>query len=311
MKTAVASVVGFLPRSGRRRLEFRLGLLFFLPAFSLLCLLLLWPCLQVLGLSFTRTNLLRPDRAGTFVGISNYFWLYTHAEFWISVARSLVLTFSTTIVSITLSYVVAALLMREFRAKSVLYAALFLPWVISDVITAFIFRWNYDMTFGIVNYVLVDLLHVLRAPISWLGTSETAMPAVVVALVWRFMPFSTLVLLAAMKQIPESLFDAARIDGASLLALHTRVIIPAIKAPLVILTTLRIGALFRSFDLTWLLTKGGPGDATNVLPIYYYRMAFEGMDIGKGAAIAVHIFIFVFAVYYLIYRLFGKEAFSS
>ena len=310
MITDGVRISGWSNVSGRRRTEIRLGLLFFLPAFVLLCGLLLWPCLQIIWLSFTKTNLLRPDRTGVFTGIDNYLWLYRHSEFWISVSRSLVLTVFTTVVSIGLSYMIAVLLNRDFRGRPLIYVALFLPWVISDVITAFIFRWNYDMTYGIVNYVLVDTLHILSTPVSWLGTSETAMPAVVVALVWRFMPFSTLVILAAMKQVPDALIDAARIDGTSPLALHTRVIIPSIKAPLVILTTLRIGAIFRSFDLTWLLTKGGPGDATDILPIYYYRMAFEGMEVGKGAAVAVHIFAFVFLVYYMIYCFFGKEAFS-
>jgi multiple sugar transport system permease protein len=288
----------------------RLGLIFFLPAFLLLCALLLWPCLQVVWLSFTKTSLLRPERTGAFAGIGNYLWLYAHAEFWIAVTRSVVLTVSTTVVSIALSYVIAVFLNRDFAGKPIVYVALFLPWAISDVITAFIFRWNYDMAYGITNYVLVDVLHVLSAPVSWLGTAGTAMPAVIVALVWRFMPFSTLVILAALKQVPDVLIDAARIDGTSLLSLHTRVIIPSMKAPLVILTTLRIGAIFRSFDLTWLLTRGGPGDATNILPIFYYRMAFEGMEVGKGAAVAVHIFAFVFLVYYVIYCFFGKDAFS-
>jgi multiple sugar transport system permease protein len=248
---------------------------------------------------------------GQFAGLANYAWLYEQEAFWVSLFRSLVLTFSSTVASISLSYCIACLIDFEFKGKSIVYAALFLPWVISDVVTAFVFRWNYDMTYGVVNYVLVDLLHLLRAPVSWLGTHYTAMPALIVATVWRFLPFSTLVIIAALKQVPATLIDAARIDGASTVKMHTRVIIPVIKAPLIILLTLRIGALFRSFDLTWLLTKGGPGDATDILPILYYRTAFEGMDMGKGAAVAVHIFLLVYLIYFVLYSLFGKEAFSG
>ncbi len=290
--------------------ETKLGLAFFLPAFIVLGIFLLWPCLQVIILSFTKTNLLQPDRAGRFIALQNYRWLYQDTGFWIACYRSLVFTFFSTVLSIFLSYCIAALVNFDFRGKSIVYAGLFLPWVISDVITAFVFRWNYDMTYGIFNYLLVNILHLLPEPISWLGSPDTALGAVIFASVWRFMPFSTLVILAALKQVSEELTEAARLDGVSTWGLHTKIIIPSIKAPLVVLFTLRVGALFRSFDLVWLLTKGGPGDATNVLPILYYRTAFQGMDLGLATAVAVHIFLFVGLIYFIIYKAFGKEAFS-
>ncbi len=290
--------------------ETKIGYSFFLPAFIVLCIFLLWPCLQLLILSFTKTNMLRPDQAGKFIGLRNYINLYKNAEFWTAGYRSLVFTAIATVVSIVLSYLIASLVNFDFRGKSLVYAGLFLPWVISDVITAFIFRWSYDMTYGIVNYLLSETLHILSGPIPWLGRMDTAMPAVIIANVWRLMPFSTMVIIAALKQVPAGLLEAARMDGASNFRVHTKVIIPSIKAPLAVLYILRIGALFRSFDIIWLLTKGGPGNATNVLPIYYYRTAFEGMSLGSGAAIAVHILLFVIVCYYIIFRLFGKEAFS-
>lgn len=293
------------------RSEAKMGLYFFLPAFIVLCVFLLWPCLQVVLFSFTKMNLLQPDQMGRIVGFRNYLSLYQNSDFWISGYRSLIFTVASTLISILLSYLIASFVNFEFKGKSLVYVGLFLPWVISDVVTAFVFRWNFDMNFGIINYILVDLLHLLHEPVSWLGSPHTALPAVIFATIWRFMPFSTLVIIAALKQVSGDLTEAAKLDGASLWKMHTHVIIPAIKAPLVVLFILRVGALFRSFDLIWLLTKGGPGDATNVLPILYYRTAFQGMDLGMATTVAVHIFLFVLIIYLGIFKLFGREAFTE
>jgi hypothetical protein len=112
------------------------------------------------------------------------------------------------------------------------------------------------------------------------------------------------------EEVPLEITESAKVDGALPIRTHLSIIIPYLKAPLAILLTLRIGALFRSFDITWLLTKGGPGYATTTLPIQYYKTAFEAMDVGKGSAVAVHILLFVFLVYFIIYKMFGKDAFS-
>lgn len=300
-----------IPRRQRHilgRRESLLGYGFFMPSFAVLCLFLLWPCLQIVLLSLTNTNLLRPDRSAS-VGLANYQQLYQSVEFWSSLSRSLSFTSAVSVLSIVISYLIANLVNFEFRGRQVVYMLLFLPWVVSDVITAFVFRWNYDMMYGVFNYLLVDVLGILARPVSWLGNPDTVMAAVVVPTVWRFLPFSILVILAALKQVPGELIEAARMDGANGLGLHRHIILPAIAAPLVILVTLRVGAVFRSFDLVWLLTQGGPGDATRILPVLYYQTAFTAMQVGYAAAIAVNIFMFVFLVYLVIYVLFGREAF--
>ena len=281
----------------------------FLPALILLALFLIWPTFKVFYTSFTDSNLLRPERSGTFIGLENYARLYSDSEFIKTLGRSVIFTLLATALSLIISYLIAVLIDIDFFGKGLISALIFLPWVISDVVTSFIFRWNYDMMYGIINYFLFDIFHIIPEPIAWLGNNNTAMIAVIIANVWRLLPFSTLTIIAALKQVPTELIDSGRVDGVSWLRMHLKIIIPYLKAPLTILLTLRIGALFRSFDIIWLLTKGGPGYETTTLPIFYYKTAFEAMNIGRGAAIAVHIFIFVFLIYLLIYKSFGKDAF--
>lgn len=282
----------------------------FIPTFFLLFCFLVWPTLQVILLSFTNSSLLRPEKGDVFNWGQNYVSLLTDSEFIGILIRSLVYTFSATAISLVLSYLTAVLVNFDFRGKGIAIALIFLPWVVSDVVVSFVFKWSYDMMYGIFNYLFYDLLHILSAPITWLGDRNTALLAVIIANVWKLLPFSTLSIIAALKQVPLELIESAKIDGASSIKTHTGVIIPYLKAPLAILLTLRIGALFRSFDITWLLTKGGPGNATTTLPIQYYKTAFEAMDVGKASAVAVHILLFVFAVYFIIYKWFGKEAFE-
>jgi multiple sugar transport system permease protein len=282
----------------------------FIPTFCVLFLFLVWPTIEVLFLSFTRSNLLRPAQGNTFNWGKNYIALLSDREFVGIILRSLVYTFSATAISLVLSYLIAVLVNYEFKGRGVVIALLFLPWVVSDVVTSFVFKWSYDTMYGIINFLLFDVLRLIPTPIAWLGNQYTALPAVIVANVWKLLPFSTLSIIAALKQVPLEITESAKVDGASSIRTHLSIIIPYLKAPLAILLTLRIGALFRSFDITWLLTKGGPGYATTTLPIQYYKTAFEAMDVGKGSAVAVHILLFVFLVYFIIYKLFGKDAFS-
>ena len=283
---------------------------FFLPVFIVLSAFLIWPTINIMILSLTDSSLLRPNKPLTFIGLQNFSRLYGEREFVLILIRSVIFTFSATVLSLLISYLIAVLINYEFRGKGIVTALFFLPWVISDVVTSFVFKWNFDLMYGVINYILYDVLGIIPIPLAWLGNRYTALPAVMLANIWRLLPFSTLTLIAALKQIPQGIIDSARVDGASALNLHTRIIIPYLRAPLSVLITLRIGALFRSFDITWLLTKGGPGYTTTTLPIYYYKAAFEGMDVGKCSAIAVHIFLFVFVVYFFIYRVIGKEAFN-
>lgn len=282
----------------------------FIPTFILLCLFLVWPTVNVIMLSFTKSNLLRPEKGSVFNWGQNFVTLLKDREFCYTIIRSLVYTFSATAISLVLSYLTAVLVNHEFGGKGVVIALLFLPWVVSDVVTSFVFKWSYDTMYGIINYLLFDVMHILKSPIAWLGNQHTALPAVIVANIWKLLPFSTLNIIAALKQVPTEITESAKVDGATPIRTHLSIIIPYLKAPLAILLTLRIGALFRSFDITWLLTKGGPGYATTTLPIQYYKTAFEAMDVGKGSAVAVFILAFVFLVYFVIYKSFGKDAFS-
>ena len=293
-----------------RQKDARFAYLVFSPAFALLIAFLIWPTLRVFLLSFTDSNLLRPKANKQFNWFKNYLWLFSNKEFLLTMFRSTIFTISATIISLVISYLIAVLIHVEFIGKGLVTALLFLPWVISDVVTAFVFKWNYDLMYGIINYFLFDLLHILSEPIAWLGNRYSSFPSVIIANIWRLLPFSTLTIIAALQQVPQEIIDSAKVDGSGPIRMHLKIIIPYLKAPLTILLTLRIGALFRSFDIIWLLTKGGPGYSTTTLPVMYYKTAFEAMDIGQGAAIAVHIFLFVFLVYLFIYRTLGKDAFN-
>ncbi|MET4592331.1 sugar ABC transporter permease [Arthrobacter sp. 754] len=267
------------PATRRRRFSWTPYLFIGLAVLYLL-LFAVVPLLKGLDLSFTNTRLLNPT-AGRYIGVDNYDHLLGSGAFFKSVVTTLIYTAFTVVLSLTLGTVSAFVINRYFPGRTLARAVIVMPWAVPTVAVALVFRWIYNDSTGIANEAGSALGLGER---GWLTDPAYGMPSVVIATVWKVTPFVMLVVLAALQSVPEDLYEATRIDGADGYSTFKLVVLPFL------LPTLRVVALlmtiwsFRRFEIIWLLTGGGPVDATNTIVIDVYREAFNNSQLGLAAA---------------------------
>lgn len=289
-----------------RRRNNLFGLMLLIPALVILGFLFINPIISLVQTSLTNKNMLKP-KSGKFIGLENYIWMLTETDFWDSLGKSLTYTLSVTAASIIISMLIAMLMNFEFFGRRVCFALILLPWVTSYMASAFVYSLLYDYSYGVFNFLFTDLFR-LNARQNWLGDLKTVMGSVVTVAVWHFLPFSILVLTNAIKQVSSDIYESARIDGAGSVRIFRSITLPMIKPSLVTLLIVRIAAVFKSFDSIFLLTKGGPGDATTTLPLYYYEVSFGSYRVGKGSAIGVALILIVLLIYFILIKMFGEDA---
>jgi multiple sugar transport system permease protein len=230
-----------------------------------------------------------------FVGLENYRVVLADNAFWNGVRLSLLFTAGSLLFQFTLGFALALFFSRQFPGVGLLRALLMLAWVLPGIVTANLFRWQLDGTFGILNYILVGA-RLIEDGRSWLIEPSTALAGTIVANIWIGVPFNMVLLLAGLQNIPASLYEAASIDGASRWQQFTRVTLP-LMAP-VSLSVLLLGLIytFKVFDLIFVMTGGGPVNATTVLPLHIYELSFELFRFGQGAAAATLMLLALCAV---------------
>jgi multiple sugar transport system permease protein len=271
------------------RSSHRLAILFLLPSFIFVGLFALYPIFESFRLSFYRLILTLPWLGQKSVGWENYIDLFTDPV----AAQSLRITLILAVVSIPLELIIGlgmALVMNEvFRGRGLVRAIVLIPWAIPTVISSQMWRFIFNDRYGLFNFILfgADVSGYL-AP---LADPTLAPMAIIVAEVWKTAPFVALILLAGLQIIPDDLYEAASIDGANPWQKFRHVTLPLIRPALLLALLFRTIDALRVFDLVFVMTQGGPADATNVLSFYGYKKTFaEGM-VGYGSAIAVGIFL--------------------
>ena len=289
-----------------RRRNHLFGLMLLIPAMVILGFLFINPIIALVKTSLTNKNMLKP-KSGKFIGLENYIWMFTETDFWDALGKSLIYTLGVTVASIVISMLIALLMNFEFLGRRACFALILLPWVTSYMASAFVYTLLFDYSYGVFNFLFTDLLK-LTARQNWLGDLKTVMGSVITVAVWHFLPFSILVLTNAIKQVPTDVYESARIDGAGAVRTFRSITLPMIKPSLVTLLIVRIAAVFKSFDSIFLLTKGGPGDATTTLPLYYYEVSFGSYRVGKGSAIGVALILIVLLIYFILIKMFGEDA---
>ena len=283
-RLGVQPVGGTTNRSslGRARYGTWRAWLFLGPPFALMAAFVIWPIIFLGYLSLQRWDGLGPSK---FVGLANYARALGDDRFWTSVGNNLTWSAASLVVPPLIGLGLAIVLARSrVPGRSVFRILFFLPQMVASTIVAIIWRWMYA-PHGPVNGVL-GFLGVGGKP-QWLADSDLALAAIFVAFAWVTYGFSMLIFEAAIRSIDESLFEAAKIDGASFRQELRHVLIPGIRTAIV--TVLIVTAIwsFQIFDLIYLTTKGGPGDATQVLSIGIYGSTFSARDVGLGAAMAM------------------------
>lgn len=267
------------PKGKKQRNWFALGLL--APAVALLSFTIILPVFLVIGLSLFKYNLLNLDKI-QWNDFGNYTAIFQNPVFFQSFGRTLQYVFGTVAVQFVIGLAAALLLNSRLLRLTRLYRTLlFLPWTIPSLVVAVVWMFMYQPQYGVVNYALgLQNLNIL-------GDMGTAMPGVIVAAVWKQMPLMMIMLLSGLQTVPDSLREAANIDGASALQAFRAIVIPCLMPVLKTVTLTSIITNFQMFVLFFTMTGGGPVRATTTLTVYTYETAFTGFNLGRGAAIGV------------------------
>jgi multiple sugar transport system permease protein len=276
-----------------------------LPIVLVLSLVVVFPILYSLYTSFFGLKLTRPHRV-PFVGFDNYIEVIRSDLFWVSVVRTA--TFSVmSVTAITVLALLAALLLNEtFRGRRVLAAMLLVPWSIPTVANGLMWKWIYDESFGALNGALMQLGLIDRY-LVWLGDPAKTLALVANAYVWRAVPLATILLLVTMKSIPDVLYGAAKVDGAGLVPRFLHVTLPSLTPGLVMVVIFETMLAIRHFDLFFILTSGGPGDASHVAAWHVYVETFRNLSFGTGSALAYMMALATFAIAWVVIRMLGRR----
>ena len=284
---ARAADLGLIARTRRYGLSrTQLGWVFFLPAMVTVAGTLGYPAARVVWMSLHTIRLDQPWRGEPFIGLRNYDHLLHDSGFWNSLGIALYFTVGSVVLELLLGLVIALVVNESFPGRGLMRGAMLVPWAIPAIVSARMWGWMYSPSVGAFN-ALLNSLHIVNGPIDVLGTPGLAMPAMILADVWKNTPFAALLLLAGLQVIPGELYEAARVDGASPVGRFLHVTLPLLRGSIIITLLFRTLTAFQTFDLAKGLTDGGPGTQTELLSLYAYRVMFSYVNFGKGATLAV------------------------
>ncbi len=277
-----------------------LGYALIAPVALLIVALIAYPFLNAIWLSLTEKMVGYPAH---FVGLKNYAALYESPRFRIVAWNSVVYTVGSISAKLVIGMVMAVALQKAVRGNQLLRGFLLLPWVIPTVVIALTWRWLLDLYRGLFNVGLQDL-GIVGAGIHWLGNPDLAMLSVIMANVWRGFPFFGVSFLAAMQTVPQDLYDAASVDGASAWQQFWRVSLPSIKGVVAIVTLLSTIWTLNDFNIVYIMTRGGPGAATHIFATYSYELGIQSQRWGMAMAASMYslpvlALLIVFVVRYL------------
>jgi multiple sugar transport system permease protein len=291
------------PRRSRRHWlgDSRLGdYLLVLPAAIFILATVLYPIVYTVNLSLYDVDI-KNFLAGNapFIGLENYRQTLADAAFQRAFVVSLTYTAASLLLTFAGGLALALLFNRTFLGANTLRALILLAWILPSVVSGNIWRWLLDGSNGIVNFVLMQL-GLLGRPVFWLTESETAMSGVVLATAWTSIPFAMVLLLAGLQGIPAALYEAASLDGAQPWRRFWDITLPMMRPVILVVLLLNFIYTFKTFDTVFIMTGGGPGDATTVLPIYAYTVGFSFFKLGEGA-VATTLLLIIPLVLSLVY----------
>jgi multiple sugar transport system permease protein len=269
-----------------RQREQRQAWVLLAPMLLVMLLLTAWPLLRTIWLSFTDAALIGSGEAPGWIGFENYLFAITDADFRSSLWRTLYFTVVSVAIEGVIGVLVALLLNQKFAGRNVLRVLVILPWALPTIVNAMMWRLNFNPDYGSINALLTQL-GIIDGYRSWLGSPDSALNAVMFADIWKNYPLVTLLVLAALQSIPNDLFEAARLDGASAWRRFRAITFPAIVGPLSVALVLRTIDAFKIFDIIYVMTRGGPVDSTKTLSFYVYQESFSYLRAGSGAAYAM------------------------
>jgi len=272
-----------------------------LPALVVMLIVIAYPIYYTVELSFFTTPPSLQLRDKEFVGIDNYVLILRSDVFWRVTVNTFIWTLASTVFAFILGMGSALALNQEFIGRGVLRAILIIPWVISAVAASYIWKWIYHSDFGLIGAVLVGLGLAARPP-NLIDSVGTVLPSLIVVNVWREFPFAMIMLTAGLQTVPDQLLRAAKVDGASAWQRFWHVTFPHLQGVSTVTILLLAVSNFNSFIIPWIMTGGGPSNASHIWITHIYELAFGRQRWGIASAYSVLLFLILMTLGYFYVR---------
>jgi len=266
--------------------------LFLAPGLLFLMFFMIFPIFYNLLLGFQNVTLMNLRGEHEFIGLSNYINIFLDPVFKISFVNSIIFTAMCIFFQFAIGFAFALLFNMNFPGKNFLRSLLLLAWMLPMIITSTLFRWMMSGDYGVFNYFLL-VLGIIDEPILWLTETSTSLLGTIIANIWIGVPFNMIILLGGLQSLPDHLYEAAKIDGASRFQQFRHITLPLMRPTILILLMLGVIYTFKVFDLIYIMTGGGPVNSSYVLPFYAFNLAFVKFDFSMGAAVATLMFVFL------------------
>lgn len=256
-----------------------------------LVVFILGPVLVSLAMSFLEINMITIE--SRWVGLRNYQALLLSREFGLAVWNTLYFTFASVPIAVVVALVVALALAQGVRFETTYRALYFMPTVTSSAVIAIVWAWMLNPEFGLINQMLKMIG--IRGP-GWIASLEWAMPSVILVAVWHGFGYNMVLFLAGLKNVPRELYEAAKVDGATAWQRFRHVTLPLISPTTFFIVVISVIGSFKVFDLVFMMTRGGPADATQVLLLRMYQLGFSYLLLGQAAAVSWVLFALILLV---------------
>ncbi len=275
--------------------------IFILPALLGTFIFIIIPVICSFGLSFTKWDLLNPVQ---FAGLQNYIEIFNEPLFGKILLNTVVFAVSTSILGVIIPLILAVILNSKIRGSEFYKTAYFLPFITPMIVIGIVWQWIFDPNIGLLN----KLLHL---HINWLYDTHWALPALIIVSVWKLIGYNMIIFLSSLSGISNSMFEAAKIDGAGHVKTFLYVTVPMLSPSIFFVIIITAISSFQIFDLIYLMTQGGPLDSTNVLVYAIYKNAFEYFNVGKASAIAYVLFVIILILTLIQWKLRKKLVFNE
>lgn len=272
------------------------GILLILPAFIILVTIFIGPTIYTIVLSFSSYS----SSGIEFVGLRNFSRLFNDPSFWRAFYNTLIFVGVTVPIELFLGFILALVANKAMRGRTLIRVALLIPWALPTALNALAWRWMYNTDYGLFNSILINL-NIIDSPINWLGQIPLAMISMMTVAIWKTSSFMALLILTGLQTIPSELYEAAKIDGATNWQALRKITIPLVRPSIMVSLLFRTGDAFRSFELPYNLTGGGPVNSTETLSVFAYNNFFQYLDFNYSSTIALIQFLLLLglAIIYL------------
>lgn len=271
-----------------------------LPGFLLAAFIILWPLYQLGQISLSEVN--RFGQLRGFAGLENFSAVFADPDFIGSLGRTAIWTFGIVIGTILVSLPVALVLNEDFYGRGVARVVIMLPWAVSLTMTAIVWRWALSGESGMLNSALQGL-GIIDTNVQWLAQSATAFPVQIMIGILVSVPFTVTIFLGGLSSIPDDLYEAAKLEGASAWDIFRRITLPLIRTFINIAVVMNTIYVFNSFPIIWVTTQGGPANSTDILVTYLYKLGFRLGKLGEASALSIMMFVLLLGFTILYVRL--------